>query len=100
MNVLERINQLRTERDWSEYQLAEASEIPQSTISSWYRKGMLPSIGSLEKICKGFGVTMGYFFSDRDEAVSLTEEQRKLLDNWNRLTPKGKQTLIAFLEQL
>lgn len=100
MDVLERINQLRRDRSWTEYQLAEATEIPQSTISSWYRKGMLPSIGSLEKICKGFDITMAYFFSDGNEAVVLTEEQRKLFDNWNRLTPEGKQTLIAFLEQL
>lgn len=100
MEVLDRIIELRKERGWSEYQLAEASEIPQSTISSWYRKGMLPSIGSLEKICKGFGITMGYFFSRRDESVALTEEQRKLLDSWNKLTPERKQTLLAFLEQL
>ena len=33
MNVLKRIIQLRTERGWSEYQLAEAAELPQSTIS-------------------------------------------------------------------
>lgn len=100
MNVLARILELRQERGWSEYQLAEASEIPQSTISSWYRKDMLPSIGSLEKICKGFGITMGYFFSGQDEAVVLTGEQRKLLDSWNRLTPERKQTLLAFLEQI
>ena len=60
MNVLKRIYELRKERGWSEYQLAEASEISQSTISSWYRKGMLPSIGSLEKICKGFTIAPGF----------------------------------------
>lgn len=100
MDVLKRIIELRQERGWSEYQLSEAAGIPQSTISSWYRKDMLPSIGSLEKICNGFGITMGYFFSKPEEAVVLTGEQRKLLDSWNKLTPERKQTLLAFLEQL
>lgn len=100
MDVLSRINQLKSERGWSEYQLAEASEIPQSTISSWYRKNMMPSIGSLEKICKGFGISLSYFFSEPDEAIALTAQQRKLLDNWNKLTAEQKQTLLAFLEQL
>ena len=100
MNILERIYQLRQERGWSEYQLAEAAEIPQSTISSWYRKDMLPSIGSLEKICRGLGVTMSEFFAGDSAAVVLTADQKKLLDTWNKLTPERKQTLLAFLEQL
>lgn len=100
MDVLKRIYQLRTERGWSEYQLAEASEISQSTISSWYRKGMLPSIGSLEKICRGFGITLSHFFSEGDSAISLTDEQKRLLDGWERLSPKQRTALIEFLENL
>ena len=100
MNVLKRIYQLRTERGWSEYQLAEAAEHPQSTISSWYRKDMLPSIGSLEKICRGLGITMSRFFDENDESVSLTGEQRRLLNGWERLTPRQRESMIIFLESL
>lgn len=49
MNVLDRIVELRTERNWTEYQLAEKSGLTQSTISSWYRKDVSPTIPSLEK---------------------------------------------------
>lgn len=100
MNTLERITQLRVQRGWTEYQLASNSELPQSTISAWYRKNMLPSIGSIEKICKGFNITMSEFFADNNEAIVLTEEQKKLLNSWNRLNPQLKQTLLAFLDQL
>ncbi|HCG33115.1 MAG TPA: transcriptional regulator, partial [Ruminococcaceae bacterium] len=37
------IRQNREARGWTEYQLAERSGLPQSTISSWYKKGMTPS---------------------------------------------------------
>ena len=46
INVLERITHFRNLKGWTEYQLAEKSGLTQSTISSWYRKNMLPSIPS------------------------------------------------------
>jgi transcriptional regulator with XRE-family HTH domain len=100
MDILKRIYKLRVDRGWSEYQLAEASEIPQSTISSWYRKDMLPSIGSLEKICKGLGITVSQFFDDSNESGSLTDDQRRLLSGWERLTPGQRESLLVFLESL
>lgn len=100
MNVLKRIDQLRIERGWSEYRLSEVSEISQSTISSWYRKNMLPSIGSLEKICRGFGITLSAFFDEGEESISITDEQKQLLNNWQRLSPKQRKSLINFLETL
>ena len=65
MDVLEKIRKYRIERAWTEYQLAENSELPQSTISSWYRKNQIPTIPSMEKICKAFGITLAQFFTER-----------------------------------
>ena len=62
IDVLQRINELREERHWTEYQLAERSGLTQSTISSWYRKNMLPTIPSLTKICDAFGISISQFF--------------------------------------
>lgn len=100
MDILHRIIKLRQERGWTEYQLSESSGISQSTISSWYSKGMLPSVGSLEKICNGFGITMSYFFAEEGDAVILTKEQRELLNNWDKLKPEAKKSLINFLETI
>ena len=54
----------RQERNWTEYQLAEKSGLPQSTISSWYRKNQIPSVQSLEKICSAFNITLSQFFTE------------------------------------
>ena len=62
IDILEKIRILKLERNWSEYQLAEKSGIPQSTISSWYRKNQIPTISSLEKICNAFNLTLSQFF--------------------------------------
>ena len=91
----------RIERNWTEYQLAEKSELPQSTISSWYRKNQIPTIPSLEKICNAFGITLAQFFTDDNtEIVSLTKQQSELLHEWNRLTEKQKKIIFQLLKQM
>lgn len=57
-DILTAITELREQRNWTEYQLAERSGLPQSTISSWFRKGMIPTVPSLEKVCVAFGITL------------------------------------------
>lgn len=84
-DILATITAYRQERGWTEYQLAERSGLPQSTISSWYRKNMVPTIPSLKKICLAFGITLSQLLSEGDALVSLTEDQRKLLERWARL---------------
>lgn len=98
INVLERITEYRKKKNWTEYQLAEESGLTQSTISSWYRKNMLPSIPSLEKICKAFGITLSQFFSTEDDDFSLTDIQKELLNEASRLSEEQQKVLIQFLK--
>lgn len=95
-DILTTITKHREDRGWSEYQLAERSGLPQSTISSWYRKNMIPTVPSLEKICSAFGITLSQLFAEGDTAVSLTPSQTKLLDRWSRLN-KDQQTAVFLL---
>lgn len=97
MDILDKIRKLRLERNWTEYQLAEKSGLPQSTISSWYRKNMQPTIPSLEKICAAFNITISQFFTDAS-AVELTEHQRKILREINRLSKNQQEKLLQFLK--
>lgn len=101
MDVLKRIIDLREERHWTEYRLAEESGITQSTISAWFRKDTLPSIPSLEKICDAFGITLSQFFLEENEEISfLTEQQLELIHNAAKLTPEQFHALLHFLETI
>ena len=100
MNVLDKIVQLRMERNWSEYQLAEKSGLTQSTISSWYRKNMIPTIPSLEKICTAFGITLSQLFAEGNSPVSLTESQQKLLERWSRLSEDQQAVVFALIDKM
>ena len=99
-DILTAITTYREERGWTEYQLAERSGLPQSTISSWYRKNMVPTIPSLEKICAAFGITLSQLFAEGDTPVSLTEPQKKLLERWSRLSEEQQSAIFALIDKM
>ena len=99
-DILATITTYREERGWTEYQLAEKSGLPQSTISSWYRKNMIPTIPSLEKICTAFGITLSQLFSEENDTVSLTDSQKKLLERWPRLTEEQQDVIFALIDKM
>ena len=99
-DILTTITEYREERGWTEYQLAEHSGLPQSTISSWYRKNMIPTIPSLEKICKAFGITLSQLFAEGNTPVSLTESQQELLERWAGLSEEQQAVILALLDKM
>lgn len=99
-DILAAITSYREARGWSEYQLAERSGLPQSTISSWYRKNMIPTIPSLEKICAAFGITLSQLFAEGETTVSLTNSQKKLLEHWARLNEEQQAVVFALIDKM
>ena len=76
-DILSIITAYREERGWTEYQLAERSGLPQSTISSLYRKN-----------------------TEWDAPVSLTEAQKKLLERWSRLSEEQQAVVFALIDKM
>ena len=99
-DILEIIARYRQERGWTEYQLAERSGLPQSTISSWYRKNMVPTVPSLEKVCAAFGIILSQLFAEDDEPVTLTSSQRELLARWVRLDEEQQAAIFHLIDKM
>ena len=74
----------------SEYELAKRAGMTQSSISTLLNEGNVPKISTLEKICKGFGITLAQFFTLDDNYPDLSEEQKKVLNIWETLSVKEK----------
>ena len=96
-NVLNKIQNEKQKRGWTEYTLAKNSELSQSTISSWYRKDLEPSLASLEKVCKGLGITLSQFFASDEYTRGLSQEQTELLNMWEKLSPEQRESLLSLL---
>lgn len=60
-DVTKRIKDLCNAYSWTYYRLAKESDITYSTLSAMLNKGTIPSIPTLEKICKGFNISLSQF---------------------------------------
>ncbi len=99
MNVTERIEQLMKQRDWTVYRLGKESGLSQSTLAHVFRRDSEPTISTLEVICKAFGITLSQFFAEGD-FVSLTAEQRDILDKWGTLSDEQKQLVLSMIANM
>ena len=98
MDTHARLRQLMAERGWTEYRLAKESGLAQSTISNLVARNNLPSIPTLEIICKAFGITLAQFFADGN-FVELTEEQYGFFQRWAALKPEQKALIDELIGQ-
>jgi len=97
MDAKARIRELMEERNWSEYRLAIASGLSQSTVANIFNRNTTPSVATLESICAGFGITLAQFFAE-GEMVELTAEQREMFLAWSSLSREEKEVLKRLIE--
>lgn len=99
MDTHERLRQLLNERGWTEYRLAKNCGLSESTIANIYRRNTVPSLATLESICKGFGITMAQFFAE-GEMVEINPELKELFENWVNLTTEQKKAANQMLKAM
>ena len=95
--IIERIEQLCEKKHISRYRLAKKSGISQSSISTLLNRKSYPTIQTLEKLCKGFDITLAQFFA-KDEIPDLTEEQKKLLKYWDAMDNHSHKLVFAYMQ--
>lgn len=92
MDAKERIRELMHERNWTEYRLAIASGLSQSTVANIFNRNTTPSVVTLEAICQGFGISLAQFFAE-GAMVELTDEQKDMFNAWSTLSKEQKDVL-------
>ncbi len=99
-NPINRIQELCQERNWSYYQLAKASDITYSTLNTMMNKQNMPSLPTLQKLCRGFGISVAEFFEPGQSQHGLTDEQALCLSLFTSLSSKDRQLALAYLKGL
>lgn len=84
----------------SQYELAKRAGMTQSSVSTLLNKGNVPRITTLEKVCKGFGITLAQFFAEDEEYPDLSEEQLKVLNTWQKLSVKEKAAIEKIVSSI
>lgn len=93
MDVIEKLNELRLERNMSVYRLAELSGINQSTLANTFSRGTVPSVKNLELLCNTLGVSLSQFFTEDETSMPLSPSERTLIKNFRKLSPQLKQSV-------
>lgn len=98
MNVLKRINELRLAKNWSLYRLSVEADLPQSTITNMINRETLPSIATLEAICKALGISISEFF--QEEAENERTDYNELEKYFNRLPDETKKAVFNLIKNI
>lgn len=94
MDILARIDELRTERGWSINNLAMEAELTQSTLNNLYTRNTEPKISTLRSICNAFGITLSEFFNEKNT------NDDELLRRVNSLPKESKKALLTLLKNI
>lgn len=97
MDILTRLVELQKQRGWTDYRIAKEAGLSPNTVSNIYRRNNIPSMPTLEALCKAFGITMAQFFA-KDDLVELTPELRELFHAWTALNEDQKAAIWQILK--
>lgn len=111
MNFSILLKELRREKAISQAKLAEILGLTQDSVSLWEKGKSIPATPYLIKLADFFGVSTDYLLGRSDDlgyvtvqssptVPALVEDQKQLLDLYNRMTHQQKIRAIAYCEGL
>ena len=96
MDILERIEQLRKEKNWSVTYLALEAGLTQSTLNNLYARHSEPKISTLRAICNAFNISLSdFFYEDLSE-----DEDKELLIKIKMLSKDNKKAITQIINNL
>ena len=109
MTISEKIFALLEQKELSQKEFSEKTEISQSTISAWKRKRTNPSSDKILKICEVLQVSPYELLAEDDSVchetaadhnIVLNNDEIILLENYRNFSSRQKERLLGYLEAL
>ena len=97
MDIIERLNTILKKHGWTKYRLSKESGIPESTLSNIFHRGTIPTIATLETICKTMNISLADFFCDQ-EVVVMTDDFKEFYEEWKYLSVEKKKHIIQTMK--
>ena len=93
MDILDKIDNLRKQRGWSIYKLAEEATLTQSTVANMFARKSLPSINTLKLICEAFNMSLAEFFSE-----NVVVEKTTISSKFQKLSERDKKIVNSLID--
>lgn len=101
MELKQRLQQLRNERDWTQLQVAAALKVPRELISMWEVGSRRPNLRQLEDLARLFSTDTEFLLGNRSEAEAIESKPKVLLRGIEAAQPAIKLEInnwISFLD--
>ncbi len=99
MDINKRLDSILKKYGWTRYKLSKESSLPESTLTNIFHRGTVPTIATLESICKTLNITLADFFAD-DERIEMTPELKEFYDVWVYLTPEKREHILKTMNYM
>ena len=107
---MNRIKELRLEKNLTQRQLADVLKLNQTAVGKYERAELEPNIKTLLQLSAFFNVSVDYLIGNSDDfgnivinspaAPVLTEEEKRLLTAFRKLVPNMRAYMLANVEML
>lgn len=106
---MNRIKELRLEKNLTQSQLAHYLKINQTAVGKYEREELEPNIKTLLQLSAFFNVSVDYLIGNSDDlgnivinspaapVSELTENEKKLLDGFRRLSKATQNMILRFV---
>ena len=98
MDLPQKLNKLRTQRNISVYRLSKDTDISQNYIRKIEDGGSQPSVLVLEKLLKCLGTTLAEFFNESEDVLYPTAYERKLIERVRMLNEEKAEAILHIAE--
>ena len=98
--ITTRMEEIRCAQGISKYRLAQLTGLSQTALSKILNGQCIPTVLTLEKICKAFQISIAQFFAENEFTDNLTDVQKEILSVWNGLNDEEKRIFLNFIHSI
>ena len=96
MDIHNKLRQVLDQKGWTRYRLCKECGLSESSLTNIFKRGNIPTIGTLEIICNSMGITLSQFFAE-NEMIEFSPEIKQFYDEWTFLTKEQKEAVLQIM---
>lgn len=100
MEIGKKIRKLREDRDMSMYRLTQITGVSGQHIKGIEEGTRQPTIETLQRLATALGTSLAEIFNEDMQSSYLSENERRLIENYRRLSEEKADVLLKMSDLL
>ncbi len=100
MDIGKRLAELRNAKGLTKYRLTQITGVSGDHIKGIENGTRQPTIDTLQRLVEALGLTIAEFFNENKESAFLSDNERKLLENYRTISEEKAAALLSISEAL